>query len=291
MRSDSLGARAFVTLQYLLPQHLLSRGVRAATRWRWRPFKSALIGAFMRGFRPDLSEAVEPDTRRYGSFNDFFVRALKPQARPQPADPALIASPVDGTLSALGECHGGRLYQAKGRYYTLAALLAGREEWATRFTGGRFMTIYLAPYNYHRIHMPLRGRLVDAWYVPGRLFSVNGATAAHVPNLFARNERLVAVFEGDCGPFALVLVGALFVGSMGTVWHGDVMPPRGSAPQALPVPADTSALLERGAEMGRFNMGSTVILLLPAGGGRWPVELQNGQTLRVGQPLGGWRAP
>jgi phosphatidylserine decarboxylase len=291
VEAGSFSARAFVTLQYLLPQHLLSRGVRAITRWRWRPFKDALIGAFLRGFRPDLGDAVQPDPHRYASFNDFFVRALRPGARPQPDDPRLIASPVDGTLSALGDCLEGRLYQAKGRHYTLATLLAGRADWSERFAGGRFMTIYLAPYNYHRIHMPLRGRLVDAWYVPGKLFSVNAVTAAHVPDLFARNERLITVFEGEQGPFALVLVGALFVGSMGTVWHGDVAPAGRGAPSPLPVPSDDTAVLERGAEMGRFNMGSTVILLLPRGSERWPDTLHSGQTLRLGAPLGRWHVP
>ncbi len=287
MRPDSAGARAFVGLQYLLPQHLLSRAVRAFTRWRWRGFSQPLIRLFMRGFRPDLSDAQQPDPRRYASFNEFFVRALRPGARPAPAAADAIASPVDGTLSALGDCTDGRLLQAKGRDYSLEALLAARGDWPQRFAGGRFMTIYLAPYNYHRIHMPLRGRLVDAWYVPGRLFSVNAATAAQVPNLFARNERLVAVFEDESGCFALVLVGALFVGSMGTVWHGDVEPQRRNGLTALPVPSATAAgLLGRCAEMGRFNMGSTVILLLPAGGGRWADGLQPGQTLRVGATVG-----
>ena len=287
MRPDSAGARAFVGLQYLLPQHLLSRAVRAFTRWRWRGFSQPLIRLFMRGFRPDLSDAQQPDPRGYASFNDFFIRALRPGARPAPSAADAIASPVDGTLSALGDCTDGRLLQAKGRDYSLEALLAARGNWSQRFAGGRFMTIYLAPYNYHRIHMPLRGRLVDAWYVPGRLFSVNAATAAHVPNLFARNERLVAVFEGDSGCFALVLVGALFVGSMGTVWHGDIEPRRRDGITPLPVPpAEAGGLLERGAEMGRFNMGSTVILLLPAGGGRWADDAQPGQALRVGATVG-----
>lgn len=287
MRPDSTGARLFVGMQYLLPQHLLSRAVRAFTRWRWRPFSQPLIRLFMRGYQPDLSDALQPDPGRYDSFNDFFVRALQPGARPGPATADGIASPVDGAISALGDCTDGRLLQAKGRDYTLEALLAARGDWARRFSGGRFMTIYLAPYNYHRIHMPLRGRLVDAWYVPGKLFSVNAATAAHVPNLFARNERLVTVFEDDLGCYAMVLVGALFVGSMGTVWHGDVAPRRRDDITVLDVPmAQAGALLERGAEMGRFNMGSTVIMLLPPGGGRWADHLQAGQTLRVGDTLG-----
>jgi phosphatidylserine decarboxylase len=287
MRAGSLGARAFVALQYLLPQHLLSRGVRALTHWRWRPFSQRLIRLFLRGFRPDLSDALQPDITRYDSFNEFFVRELRPDARPGPATPEAIASPVDGTISALGDCTDGLLLQAKGRNYSLNSLLAAHGGWPERFAGGRFMTIYLAPYNYHRIHMPMRGQLVDAWYVPGQLFSVNAVTAAHVPNLFARNERLIAVFEQNNNPFAMVLVGALFVGSMGTVWHGDVQPARRNGITRLDVPSNAErALLERGAEMGRFNMGSTVILLLPPGGGDWLDTLQVGQTVRVGDRLG-----
>ena len=286
MRPGSAAARAFVGMQYLLPQHLLSRAVRGFTRWRWRGFSQPLIRTFIRGFRPDLSDALQPDPHRYDSFNEFFVRVLRPGARPMPTEADAIASPVDGTISALGDCSEDRLLQAKGRDYSLATLLAQRGDWPRYFAGGRFMTTYLAPSNYHRIHMPLRGRLVDAWYVPGRLFSVNAVTAAHVPNLFARNERLVMVFEDQRGCFAVVLVGALFVGSMGTVWHGDVVPRQRGAITGLTVPPAAAAWLERGAEVGRFNMGSTVIVLLPRGAGHWRASLQAGQTVRVGDNIG-----
>jgi phosphatidylserine decarboxylase len=287
--TDGLGARAFVALQYLLPQHALSGIVRRATRWRWRPFSQWLIRLFVRGYRPELGDALQPDPAQYASFNDFFIRELRADARPQPADAAVIASPVDGAISALGDCAAGRVYQAKGRDFSLQSLLAQRGDWARRFTDGRFMTIYLAPFNYHRIHMPLAGRLVDAWYVPGQLFSVNATTAAQVPNLFARNERIVTVFEGDQGVFAMVLVGALFVGSMSTVWHGEVVPRSRRAVFDLPLPAG-DASLKRGAEMGRFNMGSTVILLLPPPWGEWAPQLASRSALRMGQAIGTVRA-
>jgi phosphatidylserine decarboxylase len=168
----------------------------------------------------------------------------------------------------------------------LETLLAGHKELAGRLLGGPFMTVYLAPYNYHRIHMALAGALVGAWYVPGRLFSVNDASAALVPDLFARNERVILEFSGERGPHALVMVGALFVGSMATVWHGDIARGRARTPMALPVPARAASQLERGAELGRFNMGSTIILLLPQGSGAWDTRLSAHAELRMGQAIG-----
>jgi phosphatidylserine decarboxylase len=296
--SPSLGARAFVALQHVLPQHGISRIVHAATRSEVPWFKDLLIRGFMRGFAPDLSDAVRTDPLAYASFNAFFTRALQPGARPLPADPAALACPVDGTVSELGDIDDDRLLQAKGRHYTLGALLAGREDWVARFRGGRFATIYLAPYNYHRIHMALPGTLRDAWFVPGRLFSVNRTTADGVANLFARNERVNLLFEdtGSGGPgispglhHALLFIGALNVGSMDTVWHGEVAPrrprrltqlPVAPAPGAAPFPA------ARGEEVGRFNMGSTVILLFPPGAIEWRAGLASGQTVRMGEPIG-----
>jgi phosphatidylserine decarboxylase len=210
------GARLFVGLQYLLPQHALSRIVRRATRSRWRWLKDTLIRLFMRSYRPDLSDARIPDPLAYESFNAFFTRHLPRAAVGSPC----ICSPVDGCVSMAGAIEGETLLQAKGRAYTLGELLAGDAELAARYRGGRFATIYLAPCNYHRIHMPLDGALRASWYVPGRLFSVNAATAASVPRLFARNERVICDFDGTHGAFAVVLVGALFVGSMSTAWHG-----------------------------------------------------------------------
>jgi phosphatidylserine decarboxylase len=277
----------FVALQYLLPHHLLCRLVYAVTRSRTRWLKNLLIGAFVRAYTPAMAEATEPEPRNYESFNAFFTRALRPGARPDPADAQIIASPCDGTLSIAGGINGTTLLQAKGHDYTLEALLAGQPDWVARFAGGFYATIYLAPYNYHRVHMPLAGRLSAAWHVPGRIFSVNQTTAASVPGLFARNERVVCAFEGERGPFAVILVGALFVGSMSTVWHQEVTPSSARRGARALVPVTGSDLaLPRGAELGRFNMGSTVILLLPPGAAHWDALLKVGTTLRVGQGLG-----
>jgi phosphatidylserine decarboxylase len=278
-----LGAKLFVALQYVLPQHLLSRIVYHATRTRIPPLKNALISSFVRGFKPEMSDAVEPDALRYASFNAFFTRALRPDARPMPADPRVIASPVDGTVSQIGIIEGSRMIQAKGHDFSLEALLAGPTKWSSRFSGGSFATLYLAPYNYHRIHMPFGAELHSAWYVPGRLFSVNNMTAAQVPGLFARNERIVCMFEEGELCFAMVLVGALFVGSMSTVWHDEVTPKIARRMQPLPVAAGLR--LDRGAEMGRFNMGSTVILLFPPKAVAWRPHFTTGSTLRVGEDL------
>jgi phosphatidylserine decarboxylase len=277
----------FVTLQYILPHHLISRVVLVATRVKFAPVKNWLIRAFMRGFKPDLGDALQENPFAYASFNDFFTRALKPGARPIEGDARVLASPVDGTLSQCGAIADGQLLQAKGHLYSLDALLAGAASaWSARFRDGSFATIYLAPYNYHRIHMPTTGTLADAWYVPGRLFSVNQATAAEVPNLFARNERIVLLFNGECGPFAVIFIGALNVGSMATVWHGDVTPRWSRRATALPLPAPAQRTLQRGAELGRFNMGSTVILLFGPDAVVLSAQLAAGQTMRLGQKLG-----
>jgi phosphatidylserine decarboxylase len=276
----------FIGMQHVLPQHWLTSVVYAVTRTRTPAVKNALINSFMRGFHPDMSDAAEPNPLAYASFNEFFTRALRADARPFAPDANTLVSPVDGTVSQVGPLEGTQIIQAKGRSYTLDALLAGPAEWNARFTGGAFATLYLAPYNYHRIHMPLTGTLQAAWYVPGKLFSVNATTAAAVDGLFARNERVVCIFANGPLVFAMVLVGALFVGSMTTVWHGDITPRRPRRPLPLPVNDLRSPLrLEQGQEMGRFNMGSTVILVLPAGTTAWHPELRPGDAVRMGQPL------
>ncbi len=285
--SPGIAGRAFVALQHLLPQHGISRLVLAATRSRNPFLKNLLIRLFVRGFSPDMSDALEPDPTAYASFNEFFTRALRADARPVDTDPAGIVSPVDGTVSEAGSLTDASLLQAKGRDYTLEALLAGRGDWVRTFTGGSFATIYLAPYNYHRIHMPLSAELRAAWYVPGRLFSVNRITANLVASLFARNERVVCGFDAGGMPWALVLVGALNVGSMATVWHGEVTPRRRREVTDLsPGPHAAPLELAKGAEMARFNMGSTVILLFPPGGASWSRELCAGRTVRMGERIG-----
>lgn len=284
--TGSVGARLFVALQYALPQHTLSQLVHRLARSRVRALKNALIDNFVVRYRPDMSDAEQPEPRAYDSFNAFFTRALRPGARPADADPATLASPVDGAVSQIGRLDGSWLVQAKDHAYTLESLLAGEESWAALFRGGAFATLYLAPYNYHRVHMPLTGTLRAAWYVPGQLFSVNAVTAASVPGLFARNERIVCVFEDGALSFALVLVGALFVGSMSTVWHGEVTPRSPRQRSELPLDGGQAPLLlSKGEEMGRFNMGSTVILLLPPGRSEWAAGLAPGSVVRVGQSL------
>ncbi|HEX3843633.1 MAG TPA: archaetidylserine decarboxylase [Steroidobacteraceae bacterium] len=290
--SPPLRARLFVAMQHLLPQHFLSRQVHRLARCRVKPVKNALIGSFVRHFRPDMSEAADPEPRDYPSFNAFFTRSLRPGSRPCDPDPQVLACPVDGTVSQIGRLDGLRMLQAKGHDYSVEALLGGASAWTQRFAGGSFATLYLAPYNYHRIHMPAAGTLSAAWFIPGKLFSVNAVTAAAVPGLFARNERVVCAFEEGPLAFALALIGALFVGSIATVWHGDVTPC--SSPRAAQLPRDTgraASRLDRGAELGRFNMGSTVILLLPPGAAQWLPELQPGTPVRVGQTIARLRPP
>jgi phosphatidylserine decarboxylase len=284
--ADSVRARLFVALQYLLPQHFISRLAYRLTRSRVPLVKNALIRSFVGNFHPDMSEAEQPDPLHYESFNAFFTRALRAQARASDPDPAVLVSPVDGTVSQIGRLDGSWLVQAKGHAYTLESLLAADLSWAARFRGGAFATLYLAPFNYHRVHMPLRGAVRAAWYVPGQLFSVNAITAAGVPGLFARNERVVCVFGHEALTFAVVLVGALLVGSIATVWHGEVTPRAVRGCADLPLDASRAALnLEKGAELGRFNMGSTVILLLPPGSSEWLPGVAPGSSVRVGQAL------
>ena len=273
--------RLFVWFQYVLPQHGLSRLVLAATRVRAAWFKNGIIRGFLKLYRVDMSEAAETDPYRYGSFNEFFTRPLKEGARTI-AGGGAVACPADGRISESGTIEGDRLLQAKGRSYRLTELLAG-QPWASRFEGGSYATIYLAPFDYHRVHMPLRGELEETVYVPGRLFSVNAATAQHVPRLFARNERVLTLFGTAHGQVAVVLVGALNVGSMATVWAGDITPASRRVVARIPAPPTT---LEKGAELGRFNMGSTVILLFEPHRVRWHPEVCAGTVVRLGQALG-----
>jgi phosphatidylserine decarboxylase len=286
--SPTVRDRLFVATQYLIPQHFLSRLVYRLTRSRSPGVKNALIRSFIRGFSPDMSDAMQRDPLAYLSFNEFFTRALRPGARPIDPNHSVLVSPVDGAISQIGHLDGSQLMQAKGHFYSLEALLdcGSSADWVPRFIGGSFATLYLAPFNYHRIHMPLSGTLRAAWYVPGQLFSVNTVTAAAVPGLFARNERVVCIFEDGPRLFAMVLVGALFVGSMDTVWHGEVTPR--SPRKALELPLDTTRAalhLEKGDEMGRFNMGSTVILITAPDTIDWLSNMQPGGSVSVGQPL------
>ncbi|MBK5963834.1 phosphatidylserine decarboxylase [Thiocystis minor] len=280
--------RLFVALQHVLPQHGLSTLMHRLARVRWRPLKALLIRAFARLYRIDMSLAVEPELSAYPHFNAFFTRALRPDARPLDPDPRAVLCPVDGTISQIGRIAAGRLIQAKGHDYGADALLGLANGVAHPFDGGVFATIYLSPSDYHRIHMPLAGALAEMTYAPGRLFSVNNSTAKLVPGLFARNERVVCRFATEAGEMALVLVGAIFVGGIETVWAGAITPPHsGRALQHWDHRNDTDPIrLERGAEMGRFNLGSTVVLLFPPGRIEWESNLAPGQQVRLGQRLG-----
>jgi phosphatidylserine decarboxylase len=288
-----LPTRAFIALQYLLPQHALTALVRAATRVQVPAVRRALIAGFRRLYTVDLTEAVAADPDAYTSFNDFFTRALRPGARPIASGAQTLTSPCDGTVSERGAIDHDRLLQArlaaKNRWYTLRELL-NDDTLAQRFVGGEFATIYLAPHNYHRVHMPLAGTLTGVHYVPGALFSVNGATAASVPRLFARNERVVCTFDTANGPLAVIFVGALNVGSISLVGFGDLTPRRPRRAVSLPPPQPAPHFL-KGAELGRFNMGSTVILLMPAGSVAWSTDFVPGSPVRMGVAIAQCLAP
>ena len=271
-------------LQYPLPQHLVSRLTHRLTRLRHPGFKDWMIAGFIRRFRVDMTEAEQPDHRAYPTFNAFFTRALKIGVRPVETAQDSIVSPVDGAVSQIGAIAGGRLFQAKGREFTAMELLGGDAQAAARFDGGAFATLYLSPRDYHRIHMPVGGTLRRMLHVPGRLFSVNPPTTRAVPRLFARNERVACLFDTDAGPLAVVMVGAMNVASIETVWAGEVTPPTRSEVRSWDYrPGEVK--LEKGAELGRFNMGSTVILMFARDRIRWESGYGPGSTVRMGRRL------
>jgi phosphatidylserine decarboxylase len=277
-----LADRLAVLPQYLLPKGLLTRLAGHAAGLRGGAATARFSGWFVRRYGVDMREAAEPDIAAYATFNDFFTRALKPGARPMAA--ADLVCPVDGAISQFGRVRRDLLVQAKGHHYTTRALVGGDAALAAAFEDGWFATLYLSPKDYHRIHMPCAGRLTRMIHVPGELFSVNPTTARGVPGLFARNERVVCLFDGSAGPFALVLVGATIVGSMATVWHGVVNPPRPGQVREWRYDA-APVELAQGAEMGRFLLGSTVVLLFPRGELRFDPGWQPGGPIRVGQAM------
>jgi len=274
---------------YPLPHHLLSRLVLWATRQESRATPAA-IRWFARKFDVDMKDAVEEELGSYTSFNRFFTRALKPEARPIDQQANSICSPADGRISAIGEITDGRIYQAKGRDYSLDVLIGGDQSAAQRLANGGFATIYLSPRDYHRLHMPVAGTLLSQTHIPGRLFSVGPHTVRALPNLFARNERVIAQFETEAGLMALVLVGAINVAAIETVWHGLVTPPQRRSMSTVNYPDEQAVNLAKGDEMGRFNMGSTIIVLMenPVA---WRVDMQAGDAVRMGQFLGSLPAP
>ncbi len=283
MNDPRWNERLAALLFTLLPHHAVSRLVYKLTRLE-HPKVTAAIEWFIRTFGVDMSDAVEPDPAAYATFNEFFVRELKPDARPLAEGENLLVSPVDGTVSQCGDIRFDHVFQAKNHCYSTLQLLGDDEEMASLFRNGKFATIYLAPYNYHRIHMPLGGRLKRMLHVPGRLFSVAPWTVNTVPALFARNERVVCLFDTDAGPLAMILVGAINVAAIETVWHGLVTPPAGKRISRYGY-EHAERSYAAGAEMGRFNMGSTVILL-SAPSVHWDAKMTPGQTLKMGQKIG-----
>lgn len=271
-----------------LPQQALTRLAYRLTRSRRHWLKDRLIRWFIARFQVDMSEAAQPDPAGYADFNQFFTRALRSDARPLAVGASTICCPVDGTLSEFGILQESRLLQAKGRQFSVIQLLGGDAARALPFHNGCYAILYLAPRDYHRIHMPLRGRLREMVHIPGKLFSVSPLSARMTPDLFARNERVVTLFDTAAGPLALALVGAINVASIETVWAGAVTPPRARAVKAWRYPdaGPEAVTLAKGEELGRFNMGSTVILLFGPDRARWDATLAVGERVRMGQRLG-----
>ena len=282
MSDPPMSDRLAVLAQYLAPKQALTLFAGYVACARGGAVSTALIRWFIGRYGVNMAEAAQPDPAAYASFNEFFTRALRPGVRP--LDGADLLCPVDGAISQFGAVQGGRIFQAKGHDYSATALLGGDAALAAHFHGGHFATLYLSPRDYHRIHMPCAGRLLRMIHVPGELFSVNPTTARGVPGLFARNERVVCVFDAEHGPWVMVLVGATIVGSMATVWHGVVNPSRpgtvrewGYLEQAIDLP--------RGAEMGRFLLGSTVVMLFPTGPLRFNASWAPGGAIQMGQAM------
>jgi len=276
--------RAAVAAQYLVPHKLLTRIVRWATRRTFVPWKNFLIRLIVKKYNVDLDEAESADISAYRDFNAFFTRALKPGARPLDPEPDAVLCPADGRISQAGAIEQGRIFQAKGFDFGTGELL-GDDAHAAAYHDGSFMTVYLSPRDYHRVHMPLAGELVETVHIPGHLFSVAPLPVAAIPRLFARNERLVCHFESALGPFAVVLVGAMLVSGVATVWDGVAIPPYAEAIVRRQY-RGRGVWLKRGAELGRFEMGSTVIVLLPARLGRLSAGLGPEQPVRMGQKVG-----
>jgi phosphatidylserine decarboxylase len=274
--------RLAVLPQYLIPKQALTLLAGRVARAHAGVLTTRLIAWFVRRYQVNMLEAANPDVASYATFNDFFTRALRPGVRPM-ANAELIC-PVDGAISQFGRIEGQQIFQAKGHQFSSTALLGGDAALASQFDDGHFATLYLSPRDYHRIHMPCDGHLMRMTYVPGDLFSVNPTTARGVPGLFARNERLVCVFEGSSGPFVLVLVGATIVGSMATVWHGPINNPRAGKLCGWRY-EDQSINLKQGDEMGRFLLGSTVVMLFPKGALTFNPSWQSGGPVRLGEMM------
>lgn len=278
---------AFIILQVVLPKHLLSRLVARAANTKLRWLKNSLINLAVDAFHIDTQEAISDDPDDYATFNDFFMRELKEGARKIDDDKNIICSPCDGEVSQCGKVENGFLIQAKGKYYELSTLLAGNKDLADSFQNGYFATIYLSPRDYHRVHMPCDGKLTQSIYVPGELFSVNQNTTEYIQGLFARNERLISVFDDTQGKgvMASIMVGAMLVAGIETAWAGQVVPPR-SAITTFDTQKQKTIKLKKGEEMGRFKFGSTVILLFPENSMNWLEDFQAGKVVKMGDAIG-----
>jgi phosphatidylserine decarboxylase len=285
--TDALGPlvsdRMAVLPQYFLPKQALTMLAGEIARARGGALTTRLIRWFIDRYRVNMAEAANPDPAAYATFNDFFTRALAPGARPLAQ--AELVSPVDGSISQFGAIDGDAILQAKGHTFTVQAMVGGNAELARPFLNGYFATLYLSPKDYHRVHMPCAGTLTRMIHVPGDLFSVNPTTARGVPGLFARNERVVCVFDSARGPWVLVLVGATIVGSMATVWHGVVNPPRPGAVRDWRYDGDKAVMLKQGNEMGRFLLGSTVVLLFAQGPLAFNPAWRPGGAIRMGEVM------
>ena len=281
--SSSFSDRLAVLPQYLIPKQALTVFAGWVAGSQWGSVTTGIIDRFVRHYKVNMAEAANPDTASYKSFNEFFTRPLRDDARPWAT--AAFVSPVDGAISQCGPIAGDQVFQAKGHSYSTRALVGGDAALAAQFQDGEFATLYLSPRDYHRIHMPCAGRLTRMIHVPGDLFSVNPTTARGVPGLFARNERVVCVFEGDHGPFVMVLVGATIVGSMATVWHGVVNPPRPGQVREWSYEMGNIALTQ-GEEMGRFLLGSTVVILFPQGMMQFKADWTPTRPIVMGEAMG-----
>lgn len=277
----------FIILQHLIPQHLLSRCIGKLAQCETPWIKNPLIKAFISKYNVNMAESLTEDIREFSSFNDFFCRELKPGLRSINTEKNSICSPADGTISQLGKITNGRIFQAKGQHFSVEELLADTDSYSEQFKNGRFVTIYLSPKDYHRVHMPVSGTLIQSTHVPGKLFSVNPTTCENVPRLFARNERLVCIFNTEHGPMALVLVGAMIVASIETIWAGQVSP---AGKTVTKLSFDKSIHLKKGEEMGRFKLGSTAILLLPDQVMEWQNHFKEGSPLKVGESMGEFKS-
>jgi len=284
---SEISARLFVWLQRLLPKYLLTSLLYGVARIRRVAIKDFLIRRLVALYDVDVSELARPVPEGYTSLNDFFTRELAPGARPVDGPAESIVSPVDGTVSACGHIDRTQIFQAKGRDYSIEDLLATDTVEAENYIDGAFVTIYLAPYNYHRVHAPFAGRLAAARYVPGALYSVNEATVQHLSGLFTRNERLICHIRTGAGPMVLIFVGATNVGTIHSIWTGDVRPRRGGVVEDYRLRQDPTQLeIAKGDLLGWFNMGSTVILLLPPGVSDAFAGLKAGQRVHVGEAIG-----